>query len=157
MIKILKGVINLKIAIGADHAGFDYKQKVVKYLQEKKYEVMDFGTDSSEATDYPDFAVLVGKAVALKKVDFGILICGTGIGMSIAANKVKGVRAAVVSHRFTAESAKTHNHANVITFGSRVNTIEEVIEFLEVFMNASYSNEARHLSRVDKIGKYEEL
>ena len=147
----------MKIAIGADHAGFDYKQKVVKYLQEKKYEVMDFGTDSSEATDYPDYAVLVGKAVALKKVDFGILVCGTGIGMSIAANKVKGVRAAVVSNSFTAESSKTHNHANVITFGSRVNTIEEVIEFLEIFMNASYSSEERHLSRVDKIGKYEDL
>jgi len=108
--------MNLKIAIGADHAGFDYKQEIAKYLIEQNHEIVDFGTDSNEATDYPDYAVLVAKAVSMGKVDFGVLVCGTGIGMSIAANKVRGVRAAVVSNKFTAESSKTHNHANVITF-----------------------------------------
>lgn len=146
----------MKIAIGADHAGFEYKQAIVSYLQEQGLEVMDFGTDSSEASDYPDFAVLVAKAVSMKKAEFGILICGTGIGMSIAANKVKGVRAAVVSSNFTAESSKTHNHANVITFGSRVNSIEEVLGFLDIYMKTSISSEERHQTRVDKIRKYED-
>ncbi len=146
----------MKFAIGADHAGFEYKREIIKHLQEKNYEVVDFGTASEEASDYPDFALLVANAVALKKVDFGVLICGTGIGMSIAANKVKGVRAAVVSSKFTAESSKTHNHANVITFGSRVNTIEEVLSFLDIYINTSWSSEERHVNRVEKIGKYEE-
>lgn len=145
----------MKIAIGADHAGFEYKQEIAKQLVGKGHEVMDFGTDSSEATDYPDYAILVAKAVSMEKADFGILICGTGIGMSIAANKVKGVRAAVVSTKFTAESSKTHNHANVITFGSRVNTIEEVLEFLNVYMETLCSKDQRHIARVEKIGKYE--
>jgi ribose 5-phosphate isomerase B len=146
----------MKFAIGADHAGFEYKREIIKHLQAKNYEVVDFGTASEEASDYPDFALLVANAVALKKVNFGVLICGTGIGMSIAANKVKGVRAAVVSSKFTAESSKTHNHANVITFGSRVNTIEEVLSFLDIYINTSWSSEERHVNRVEKIGKYEE-
>ena len=146
----------MKFAIGADHAGFEYKREIIKHLQAKNYEVVDFGTATEEASDYPDFAILVANAVALKKVDFGVLICGTGIGMSIAANKVKGVRAAVVSSKFTAESSKTHNHANVITFGSRVNTIEEVLSFLDIYINTSWSSEERHVNRVEKIGKYEE-
>ena len=145
----------MRIAIGADHAGYEYKKAIISYLQEKKYDIMDFGADSDEATDYPDFAVLVAKAVSMEKAEFGILICGTGIGMSIAANKVKGIRAAVVSSRFTAESSKTHNHANVITFGSRVNAIEEVLEFLDIFMSTECSPEQRHVDRVEKIGKYE--
>jgi ribose 5-phosphate isomerase B len=146
----------MKFAIGADHAGFEYKREIIKHLQAKNNEVVDFGTASEEASDYPDFALLVANAVALKKVNFGVLICGTGIGMSIAANKVKGVRAAVVSSKFTAESSKTHNHANVITFGSRVNTIEEVLSFLDIYINTSWSSEERHVNRVEKIGKYEE-
>ncbi len=146
----------MRIAIGADHAGYEYKKAIINFLQEKAYDVMDFGADTIEATDYPDFAVLVAKAVSMEKAKFGILICGTGIGMSIAANKVKGVRAAVVSSKFTAESSKTHNHANVITFGSRVNTIEEVLEFLEIFMTTKYSPEQRHVDRVEKIRKYED-
>ncbi|MFA7076051.1 MAG: ribose 5-phosphate isomerase B [Candidatus Izemoplasmatales bacterium] len=146
----------MRIAIGADHAGYEYKKALVDYLQEKGHEIMDFGTNTDEATDYPDFAVLVAKAVSMEKAEFGILVCGTGIGMSIAANKVKGVRAAVVSTKFTAESSKTHNHANVITFGSRVNTISEVIEFLEIFMTTKISTEQRHIARVEKIGKFED-
>ncbi|MDD3130169.1 MAG: ribose 5-phosphate isomerase B [Candidatus Izemoplasmatales bacterium] len=145
----------MKIAIGADHAGFEYKKAITEFLQEKGYEIMDFGTDSNEAVDYPDHAVLVAKAVNMEKADLGILICGTGIGMSIAANKVKGIRAALITSSFTAESSKTHNHANVITFGSRVNTIAEVLSFIEIFMKTKESNETRHQQRVDKIGKYE--
>ncbi|MDD3712054.1 MAG: ribose 5-phosphate isomerase B [Candidatus Izemoplasmatales bacterium] len=146
----------MRIAIGADHAGYNYKNEIVSFLQEKSYEIMDFGADTPEATDYPDFAVLVAKAVSMGKCDFGVLICGTGIGMSIAANKVKGIRAAVVSTEFTAESSKTHNHANVICFGSRVNTIEEVLNFLEIYIKTEKSPDKRHINRVEKIGKYEE-
>jgi ribose 5-phosphate isomerase B len=146
----------MRVAIGADHAGYNYKNKIVSFLQEKGYEMMDFGADTPEATDYPDFAVSVAKAVSMGKCDFGVLICGTGIGMSIAANKVKGVRAAVVSTEFTAESSKTHNHANVICFGSRVNSIEEVLNFLEIYINTEKSPDERHINRVEKIGKYEE-
>lgn len=146
----------MRVAIGADHAGYNYKNEIVAFLQKKNYEIMDFGADTPEATDYPDFAVLVAKAVSAGKCDFGILICGTGIGMSIAANKVKGIRAAVVSTKFTAESSKTHNHANVICFGSRVSSIEEVLNFLDIFIKAEKSSDERHINRIEKIGKYEE-
>lgn len=146
----------MKIAIGADHAGFEYKKAIVNHLINSGHEVVDFGTSSNEATDYPDFAVSVAENVSSEKANFGILICGTGIGMSIAANKVKGVRAAVVTSRFTAESSKTHNHANVVTFGSRVNTIEDVLDFLDIYIKTEVSIEERHKVRVEKIGKYEE-
>ncbi len=145
----------MKVAIGSDHAGFQYKQKIVQYLQSIDFEVFDFGADSEEASDYPDFAHLVGKAVSLKKVDLGVLICGTGIGMSISANKVKGVRAALITNSLSAESSKTHNHANVICFGSRVNSWEQVLEFVEIFLKTNESTEPRHIARVEKIERYE--
>jgi ribose 5-phosphate isomerase B len=146
----------MKIAIGADHAGFEYKNKIIAFLKKHNYEVKDLGAESTAASDYPDFATLVAKQVRDNLCDLGILICGTGIGMSIAANKVKGVRAALITSEFTAESSKTHNHANVITFGSRVNTIEEILKFIEIFLKTEKSNEPRHLKRVEKLGKYEE-
>ncbi len=117
--------------------------------------MVDFGADSEEASDYPDYAHLVSKAVSLKKVDLGILICGTGIGMSISANKVKGIRAALITNSLSAESSRTHNHANVICFGSRVNSIEQVLDFIETFLKSKESTEPRHINRVEKIGRYE--
>jgi len=146
----------MKIAIGADHAGFKFKKAIIEHLRKNNYEVVDFGTDSEGATDYPDFATTVARSVRDKIADLGILICGTGIGMSIAANKVKGVRAALITSKFAAESSKNHNHANVITFGSRVNKIEEVLEFIDIFLKTEKSTEPRHLKRVEKVGKYEE-
>lgn len=145
----------MNIAIGSDHAGYEYKGFITEYLEEKGHNVIDCGTFSSEAADYPDYAYDTAQKVVSKEAEFGILICGTGIGISIAANKVEGIRAAVVSTEFTAESSKTHNHANVIAFGSRVNTIEEVLHFLDVFMNAKWSKAERHTQRVDKIRKIE--
>ena len=145
----------MKIAIGADHAGYEYKDLLIEYLEKKGFTVIDEGTNNGEACDYPDFAYRVSKDVVDQLAEFGILICGTGIGMSIAANKVEGIRAAVVSTEFTAESSKTHNHANVIAFGSRVNTIEEVKTYLDIFMNAKFSDANRHVSRVEKIKKLE--
>lgn len=145
----------MKIAIGADHAGYEYKKLLIEYLEKKGFTVIDEGTHNGEACDYPDFAYSVSKDVVNKDAEFGILICGTGIGMSIAANKVEGIRAAVVSTAFTADSSKVHNHANIIAFGSRVNTIEEVKSYLDIFMKASFSDANRHVERVEKIKKLE--
>ncbi len=145
----------MKVAIGSDHAGYEYKELLKDYLETKDIKVIDEGTYSSEPVDYPDYAAKVGHSVANAKVNFGIVICGTGIGVSIAANKIKGVRAAVVNTAFTAESAKNHNHANIIAFGSRVSTIEEVKKYLDIFMNTKESVEKRHVNRVIKIHKLE--
>lgn len=141
----------MKVAIGSDHAGFNHKGLIIEYLQSKGIEMLDEGTYSSEACDYPDFAEKVAHRVVNKDVDFGIVICGTGLGISIAANKIKGIRAAVVSTPFTAASAKNHNHANIIAFGERVSTIEEVKEYLDIFMETEESNAERHVNRVNKI------
>ncbi|MBN2540157.1 MAG: ribose 5-phosphate isomerase B [Bacilli bacterium] len=144
------------VSIGADHAGFIYKEPIKEHLAKKGIQVLDEGTNSDQATDYPDYAFKVGNRVKNQQADLGILICGTGVGMSIAANKVEGIRAALLETEFTAESSKTHNHANVITFGSRVNTIDEVLKFIDIFMNAKESDAIRHVGRVEKINKYEE-
>ncbi|MFO7969854.1 MAG: ribose 5-phosphate isomerase B [Candidatus Izemoplasmatales bacterium] len=142
----------MRIAIGSDHAGYEFKDAIKKHLREKGIEVLDFGPNNDEASDYPDYAKIVAEKVSQDpEYDLGILICGTGIGMSIAANKVKGIRAALISTKFTAESAKVHNHANVITFGSRVSKIEEVLEFIDIFLEADYSEEFRHKRRVKKM------
>ena len=141
----------MKISIGSDHAGFEYKELLREYLMGKNYKVIDEGTYSPEPVDYPDYAAKVAHRVVGEEVDFGIVICGTGLGISIAANKVKGIRAAVVSTAFTAESAKNHNHSNIIAFGSRVNTIEEVKEYLNIYMNTKESDALRHVNRVRKI------
>ena len=146
----------MKIAIGADHAGYEYKELIIEYLKDNSHQVEDLGTYDEEAADYADYAYKVAVEVKEARVDFGILICGTGIGMSMAANKVKGIRAAVVSSKFTAEASKNHNHANIIALGSRVNTIEEVYEFIEIFMKTEMSKEQRHINRVKKIQKCEE-
>lgn len=144
------------VSIGADHAGYIYKKPITDYLKKLGITVLDEGTDSPEPADYPDYAFKVGDRVSKHEADWGVLICGTGIGMSIAANKVEGIRAALVETEFTAESAKTHNHANVITFGSRVNTIEEVLKFLDIYMKAHESSDQRHINRVKKIEDFEE-
>jgi ribose 5-phosphate isomerase B len=145
----------MKVAIGSDHAGFEYKELLREYLSTKNISVLDEGTYSLEPADYPDYAAKVGHSVVNKEVDFGIVICGTGLGISIAANKINGIRAAVVSTTFTSESAKNHNHANIIAFGSRVNTIEEVKEYLDIFMKTECSKADRHINRVLKINKLE--
>lgn len=145
----------MRVSIGSDHAGFVYKQPIKEHLENLGVDVIDEGTDSAKPSDYPDYAFKVANRVKNHEADFGVLICGTGIGMSIAANKVPGIRAAVVETEFTAESSKTHNHANVITFGARVNTLEEVLKFLDIYMNAGESEEPRHVQRVDKIATYE--
>lgn len=146
----------MKISIGSDHAGFVYKQPIIDHLKSKGYEVTDFGTHSEESTDYPIYAFKVAESVSKKEADAGILICGTGIGMSIAANKVKGIRAAAVQSEFGAQATKAHNNANVLCLGSRTNTLEEVLHFVDLYFETENENTPRHLQRIKRISDYEE-
>ena len=126
------------IGIGNDHAAVEMKNQIKEFLEEKGYQVINYGTDSDESCDYPEYGEKVGRAVAEGKVDAGVLICGTGIGISIAANKVKGVRAAVVSEPVSARLTKEHNNANIIAFGARIVGIEMAKEIESAWLNAEY-------------------
>lgn len=145
----------MKIAIGSDHAGYPYKKPIIDYLNERGFQVVDFGTNSEEKADYPTYAFQVSEAIRDQQADLGILICGTGIGMSIAANKVKGVRAGACQTSFVAKAMREHNQANVLCLGSRTNTLKEVLAFVEIFVDTDYTNDKRHQNRIDLIRKYE--
>lgn len=140
----------MKVAIGADHGGFEVKQKLVDYLKAKDFEVVDEGTVSSESVDYPDFAAKVCEDVLHGWADCGVLICGTGIGISIAANRYRGIRAALLYSLETAALARQHNNANVAVFGGRTMSLEEIKERLDVFLNTDFEG-GRHLRRIEKI------
>ena len=144
------------IGIGNDHSAVEMKNQIKEFLEEKGYQVINYGTDSDESCDYPEYGEKVGRAVAEGKVDAGVLICGTGIGISIAANKVKGVRAAVVSEPVSARLTKEHNNANIIAFGARIVGIEMAKEIVSAWLNAEYIGSGRHERRVDMIRKIEE-
>lgn len=144
----------MKIGIGNDHAAYDMKLEIKSYLEEKGHEVIDFGCHSTERANYPEFGEKVGRAVAGKEVDCGVLICGTGIGISMAANKVKGVRAAVVSEPVSARLTKEHNDANIIAFGARIVGIEEAKAIVDAYLNATFQG-GRHKERVDMLMEIE--
>lgn len=139
----------IKIALGSDHAGWKVKEKAKSYLK-PKYAVKDFGTDSEESVDYSDFGVKVARAVASGKFQYGILICGSGLGMCIVANKIKGVRAANCYDKTTAELARRHNDANILCLGARLLDIREIKSIIKIFLSAPFE-EGRHQRRVDKI------
>ena len=139
-----------RIALGADHAGFRAKETIRKYLEGAGYEVDDVGTWSEESVDYPDFARAVAERVASGKNPLGVLVCGTGIGVSIAANKVEGIRAALAHDSQTARRAREHNNANVIALGGKVVGDDEAIEIVQEFLNATFAG-GRHQRRIDKI------
>lgn len=145
----------MKIAIGNDHAAVEMKHYIKTYLTSLGHEVLDEGTHDDASVDYPDFAHKVAVDVQEKKVDFGILICGTGIGMSIAANKEKGIRAALIYDQNTASLAKAHNHANIITFGARTSTFEHAKMLVDTYMSTEI--ETRHEKRLNKIHQREGL
>lgn len=138
------------IAIGADHAGFEYKEKIKELLRSLGKEYRDFGTNSTTTTDYPDYACEVAKFVASGKAEFGILICGTGIGMSITANKHEGVRASNVESIEATKFARSHNNANILAIGSRLTPWETVKEIIKVFLSTKFEG-GRHQKRVEKI------
>ena len=144
----------MKIAIGNDHTAVKLKTHIKNFLENKGYDVTDFGTSSEERTDYPLYGYKVARAVANKEFDFGILICGTGIGISLAANKVKGIRAAGCSEPYSAKLSRAHNNANIIAFGSRVvgSSLAEMI--VEEFLTAEYEG-GRHRKRIDMISEIE--
>ena len=144
----------MKIGIASDHRGYVLKKEIIKELK-NEYEIIDFGTDSEERVDYPDYAFKLGKAIQNKDIDLGIAICGTGIGISIALNKVKGVLCAKISNKEEAKLAKEHNHANDIAFSGSTK-IEEAKEMILTFLNSKPNNEQAHLDRINKILNYEE-
>jgi ribose 5-phosphate isomerase B len=141
----------MEIAIGSDHGGYDLKEKIKELLDERGIEYKDFGTDSTDSVDYPDYASLVSKAVAAEEYDKGILICGTGIGMSMAANKVPGIRAALCHDVFSARATREHNDANVLTMGSRVIGSELALAIVNAWLDAEFDG-GRHQRRIDKFG-----
>src|SRR5438105_12933069 len=140
----------MKISLGADHAGFELKQKLRARLESEGFEVHDRGTVSNNSVDYPDFAKAVGEEVAAGRADLGVLVCGSGIGMAIAANKVPGVRAANVSTEREARMSREHNNANVLTLGSRVLNQAEANTIVDAWLKASFAG-GRHQRRVEKI------
>lgn len=138
------------IAIGSDHGGFELKKEIKKHLEQLGFQVQDFGVESPDAVDYPDIAAAVCPLVAQGDFDFGILICGTGIGISIAANKHKGIRAALCSDPYSAAKAKEHNNANIITLGGRVLGVDLACTIVDAYLGAVFAG-GRHQNRVDKI------
>jgi ribose 5-phosphate isomerase B len=141
-----------RIAVGADHAGYHVKEAVKKYLETSGFPVDDVGTWSEESVDYPDYAKKVADRVVAGQDNFGVLACGTGIGMSIAANKIEGIRAALAHDAMTARLARQHNNANVLTLGGRVVTDEQAIEIVKDFLATEF-RVGRHQRRIDKIAE----
>lgn len=144
----------MNVAIGSDHGGYELKEFLKLYFKGRDISYDDLGTNSMESVDYPDFGKKVAEAVLKKAYDFGIVICGTGIGISIAANKVAGIRAALVYNEETARLAREHNNANIIALGGRTTTPEDAVKIVDAFMKATF--EERHQKRLDKINQIEE-
>ena len=145
----------MKLAIGNDHVAVEMKKEIKEYLEEKGYEVINVGTDSSERFNYPVSGYKVARMVADGEVDGGILICGTGVGISLSANKVHGIRACVCSDPYTAKLSKQHNNTNIIAFGARVIGIETAKMIVDEWLNAKYEG-GRHQIRIDQIKEIEE-
>ena len=141
----------MTIAIGSDHGGYELKQAIMHHLKDKGLETVDFGVFECVSCDYSDYAVPVCEAVLSKKADFGILICGTGIGMSIAANKIRGIRCALLGDVFSAKATREHNDTNVMALGARVVGPGLALEIADAFLSTKFSNEPRHLRRINKI------
>ena len=141
----------LKIAIGSDHGGVDYKTEVIKYLESKGYQVKNVGTDSHDSCHYPIYGAEVGRAVASKECEQGIVICTTGIGISISANKVKGIRCALCSDVCSAELTRLHNDANVLALGAGIVGSNLALRIVDAFLDTKFSGDERHSRRISKI------
>lgn len=139
------------IAIGNDHTGYDLKMEIIKYLEEKGIEYKDFGCGKTDSSDYPLYAKAVAKSIQNKECDKGILICGTGIGISIAANKMKGIRAALCHDCFSAEATRLHNDANVLAMGARIIGPGLAVKIVDTFLNTEFSGQDRHVRRINML------
>ncbi|NNC92872.1 MAG: ribose 5-phosphate isomerase B [Acidimicrobiia bacterium] len=146
----------MKIAVGADHAGYELKEIIAAELVAMGYEVVDVGTNSTDSVDYPDFAAALGRAVLDGSAERGILICGSGAGASIAANKLKGIRATVAHDAYTAHQAVEHDDINVLALGAKVIGVAQASELVRAFIGAEFSGEKRHQRRLDKVLLLEE-
>ncbi len=145
----------MRIVLGADHAGFELKQNLLAFVRGLGHEVLDVGTDSAAPVDYPDYAEAVGKAVLNRQADRGVLVCGSGVGASVAANKLPGIRAAVCHDTYSAHQGVEHDDMNVIVFGSRVIASELARDLVKAYLGATFSGEERHVRRLAKIRKLE--
>lgn len=141
----------LVIAIGNDHTAYEFKQPIIKFLHTEGYQILDLGTNSSEPVDYPNFGFNVANAIVSKKADFGIVICGTGIGISIATNRINGVRCALCYEEETVRLARLHNDANVLALGARIISDYKAVELVKLFLNTKTSDEKKHQLRVAKL------
>lgn len=144
----------MKIGIASDHRGVLVKQQLISYIQSLGHEIIDYGTNSEDSVDYPIYAIKVGEAIKNQEVSMGILLCGTGIGMSIACNKVHGVRCAKVTTKKECELTRLHNNANVLALSAEQD-ITELKDLVYIFLTTSFSNEERHIHRIKQIEEYE--
>lgn len=140
----------MTIAIGCDHGGFELKAVIIEHLAQQGKSIKDFGAYSCEACDYPDYAVPVCEAVLSGQADCGILICGTGIGMSISANKIHGIRCALLGDVFSAKATRAHNDTNVMALGGRVTGAGHALEIVDAFLGTAFSGDQRHVDRINK-------
>ena len=145
----------MKIALGCDHGGFEHKCAIAEHLKNRGFEIIDCGIHENKAVDYPDIALKVTEKITGKECKLGILVCGTGIGMSMAANKVKGIRAAACSDHFSAKYTRLHNDANVLCLGGRVIGIGTAIELADLFVDTEFEGGIRHVNRIQKITNIE--
>jgi ribose 5-phosphate isomerase B len=147
----------MRIAVGADHAGVPLNERVISELRASGHDIVDFGThDSTQPDDYPDYALSVGRAVQSGQAEIGILVCGSGAGVSVAANKLRGVRAVMCSDTYTAHQSREHDDCNVLCLGARVTGTELAMELVRAFVHARFTNEERHRRRLQKIKAIEE-
>ena len=143
----------MKVAVAADHAGFEYKEKAKEYLKSQGYEVVDFGTNSTDRVDYPDFGHKAAEAIANGEAERGVFVCGSGIGIAIVANRHKGVRAVDATSEEMAKLSREHNDANVLAFGERLISWEEAKKIIDVFFATTFAG-GRHTGRIEKIDKF---
>lgn len=143
----------MKIALASDHRGYKLKQELIEYLK-TKYEIIDLGTNSEESTDFPKYGILLGESIQQKEADLGIAICGTGIGISIAANKVKGIMCAKINNEEEAKLAKEHNNANIIALSGKI-PLEKAKKMIEIFINSTPNQETKYQRRINQILEYE--
>ena len=139
------------IAVGCDHAGYDLKNELIRHLEDRGFEVRDLGTYSTDSCDYPDYARKVCEEVVAGRAEKGLMVCGTGIGMSMAANKVRGIRAAVLSDEFSARATREHNDANVLCLGARVLDKDRAVKLLDIFLDTPFSEGVNHVRRIGKL------
>ena len=146
----------MKIAVGCDHGGLEHKNAIAEHLMQRGFAVEDFGIKEQKSVDYPDIALPLSKAVASGECELGILVCGTGIGMSLAANKVKGIRAAACSEHFSAKFTRLHNNSNILCLGGRVIGVGTALELVDLFVDTQFEG-GRHHTRIDKVMQIENI